>query len=86
MARREGGKDKDHFRKDQCPPKFILGKRVISGSEYVSVKGPESTKTQALPSAAQPLPAQAQAAGHLPGFLQSAHEQLSPRVTPAAKL
>lgn len=49
--RRTGGRDVDHFRQDQCLPKFIPGEKVMHGSDYASVQGPEPTKTQALPSA-----------------------------------
>ena len=48
-------------------PQFILGERVMSGSESASVQGPESTKAKVLSSAAW--------TGS--GSLLSAHGQLS---------
>ena len=65
-ARREGGKNEDNFRHGQCPPKFILGERVMSGSEYASVRSPESTNAETLPWAARPFPVQAQVFSNQP--------------------
>lgn len=55
----------------------------MSGSEYASGQGPESAKAKALPSAAWPPPAHAQAAGHLAGSPQSA--QSLPSLHPCSR-